>query len=208
METNLILDRLPNMVKTKDGSLFSINTDFRTSIQFELCMGDTQLTEQQKAGCMLSLYYGNLSAKDVLAHFDELTEYAIYFYSGGKRRRKRNAEDKASKMVYSFEYDDNLIWAAFWNCGMGINLRSIPYLHWWDFQAALWSLPSDCAFMRAVEIRSIDLSEFKGKERAYYTQLQQDYAFPEQRSVEQKISKVEAILMGNGDLSREEWAHG
>lgn len=208
METNLILDKLPNSIQTENGSLFVINTDFRVGIQVELCMNDPQLTSEQKAERLLYLYFGDLPAYELFNHFEELIQYALYFYSGGKKRRKRSTEDKSNKMIYSFEYDDNLIWAAFWDRGKGINLRTIPYMHWWDFQAALWTLPLDCAFMKAVEIRSIDLTQFKGEERAHYTKLQQDYAFPEAKSVEQKINRLEEILMGSGDIDGEGGLNG
>lgn len=187
-------------MQTSDGSLFPLNTDFRVGILVEMCMSDPQLTDEQRAQGMLRLYYGDLPVETLITHFEELAQYAMFFYGGGRERRKQATEKKTDKMIYSFAYDDHLIWAAFWDHARGVNLREIPYMHWWDFQAALWSLPEDCAFMRTVGIRSVNLDELKGKEREHYAKLQRDHAIPEARSVKQKVSRLEEILMNGGDL--------
>ena len=44
---NILMDKPPEQVEV-DGKLYKINSDFRTSIQFEILMQKKELTEKQK----------------------------------------------------------------------------------------------------------------------------------------------------------------
>lgn len=53
---NILIDIVPTTVCI-DGIEYEINSDFRTSILFELMMQDTELTDKDKIINALKLYY-------------------------------------------------------------------------------------------------------------------------------------------------------
>ena len=62
---NLLIDLVPETV-TIDNEEYEINSDFRTSILFELLMQDKLLNDKEKIVNALSLYYSDITYKTVL----------------------------------------------------------------------------------------------------------------------------------------------
>ncbi len=62
--------------------------------------------------------------------------------------KTENAEEdesitrSATKQLYSFEQDAECIYSAFREV-YGINLQTIPYMHWWEFQTLFAGLGKD-----------------------------------------------------------------
>ena len=154
---NLLLDNIDMLVKNKIKMEF--NTDFRTSITFELLMQDPKYSVQAKTYQSLKLFYPNL--KQV---------------------------NKKEKQIYSYEFDNELIYSAFKN-QYNIDLEEIEYLHWWKFKAMFNGLKSDNKIVEIMGYRAMDLSKVKDKEeRKRYRKLQKLYALPDMRTQEQKES--------------------
>ena len=55
---NLLIDELPRYVDI-DGKEYKINSDFRTSILFELLMQDSEIDDEEKTFIAIRLYYEN-----------------------------------------------------------------------------------------------------------------------------------------------------
>lgn len=69
----------------------------------------------------------------------------------------------------------------------GINLQTIPYLHWWEFKALFTGLKEDNLIVKIMGYRAMDLSKIKDKdEKKYYKKLKRLYALPDMRTEEQK----------------------
>ena len=60
-------------------------------------------------------------------------------------------------------------------------------MHWWEFKALLQGLNDDTQFVKIMSYRAIDLGKIKDKEeKKRYKELQELYALPDMRTMEQK----------------------
>ena len=176
---NLLLDRLPQY--TNSG--LKIRTDFRESIKFELLMQDNKINKKQKVFLALNLYYYEIP-KDIENAIEEM----LWFYRAGKeiKTSQLNINKNEQKQIYSYEFDDELIYDAF-KYQYNIDLNSIKYLHWWKFKAMFNGLKDDNKIIQVMGYRAIDLSKIKDKEeKARYKKLKKIYSLPDMRTQQQK----------------------
>ena len=193
MKPNLLIDTLPDTV-TVDGREFSIRSDFRISILFELLIGDSQLTSKQKLQQALELYYD----EEIPDNYEQAIDKVLEFYSCGKQQKKSSGTKKKgfTSAVYSFEHDDGHIFSAFYD-QYGIDLNGIEYLHWWKFKAMFDALKSDNEIVKIMSYRATDLSTIKDKhERQRIARLKAIYAIPVNMTHEEKVSAAGAIFGG------------
>lgn len=193
MKQNLLIDTLPDTVMV-DGREFFIRSDFRISIMFELLIGDTELSKEQKLYQMLELYY-----ETIPANIEEAVEQVLNFYACGKQRKENSSRAKRKEItspIYSFEHDDGLIFSAFYD-QYGIDLNDIDYLHWWKFRAMFDALKEDNEIVKIMRYRATDLSTIKDKhERNRIAKLKAIHALPSNMTVEEKVSAAGAIFGG------------
>lgn len=156
---NMLLNTLPKIVFI-DGRKYTINSDFRISIKFELLMQNKDLSKNEKLIKALKLYYPIIPKNINMA-----IEKIIYFYKAGKEDKEvKGIGNKVNNIIYSFEYDDDYIYSAFLS-QYGIDLNSIKYLHWWKFKALFKSLNNSNEIVKIMEYRAIDLNQIKDKEQ-------------------------------------------
>lgn len=181
---NLLLDDINILVKNKIKVEF--NTDFRTAITFELLMQNPKYSEQVKTYQSLRLFYPNL---EEITDLEEALSNILWFYGcDNKIKTSQNYESRKEKQIYSYEFDNELIFSAFKN-QYNIDLEEIEYLHWWKFKAMFNGLKSDNKIVEIMGYRAMDLSKIKDKEeRKRYRSLQKIYALPDMRTQEQKES--------------------
>lgn len=181
---NLLLDDIEELVKNKIKTDF--NTDFRTAITFELLMQNPKYSVQAKTYQTLKLFYPHL---EQVTDLEKALNNIIWFYScDNKNKTSQNNENKREKQIYSYEFDNELIYSAFKN-QYNIDLEEIEYLHWWKFKAMFNGLKSDNRIVEIMGYRAMDLSKIKDKEeRKRYRKLQRIYALPDMRTQEQKES--------------------
>ena len=195
---NILIDVLPESV-TVDGEEYEICTDFRTSMLFELLMQDNEVKPQDKTKKALKLYYPVIPA-----NINEAVEAILWFYRCGKednpQRQKMNAK-KGKTRVYSFEYDDDYIYAAFMT-QYGIDLQDIEYLHWWKFRAMFHSLTNQNEFVKIMEYRSIEIkSDMSKEQQSFYRKMKRLHALPVAKSEDEKMNAIEKALLNGGDLT-------
>ncbi|MDZ4992643.1 hypothetical protein GNF80_06590 [Clostridium perfringens] len=201
---NLLIDIVPTHVEI-DNKKYKINTDFRTSILFELLNQDNSLEQKEKLIKALELYYPVIPENT-----EEAIEKILWFYKCGKEfqygeegRKAENSEGSKRELEYSFEYDDEYIYAAFLS-QYNIDLQEIDYLHWWKFRAMFKSLKEDNLIVKMMGYRSVNLSEITDKEqRKQIKKMKELYKLPERvdkESEEYRLSIEEALLNG-GDIS-------
>lgn len=183
---NILIDELPSTV-TVGGNLISINSDFRTSILFELMMQDSEMSNSEKLEATLELYYMNTPS-----NLEEAINKAIWFYKCGKEDTKQtaNVNMNRQKQIYSYEYDAEYIYSAFLS-QYRIDLQDIDGLHWWKFKAMFQGLNESNEIVKIMGYRALDLSKIKDKEqKAHYRKLKNLYRLPDNRTEEQKESMV------------------
>lgn len=196
---NILIDLLPNKVRVEDKE-YDINSDFRTSILFELLMQDDNLSEEDKLYYALNLYYPILPQ-----NINKAVEEILWFYKCGKEvdsNSSSRGKNKVIGQIYSFEHDDDYIYSAFLD-QYGIDLQDIEFLHWWKFKAMFKALKEDNEIVKIIGYRSIDLSKVKDKsQREYYKNMKQLYEIPKSKNELEKINEIEEALLNGKDLSK------
>lgn len=195
---NILIDLLPTIVNINNVE-YEINSDFRTSILFELLMQDGSIGEEDKISMALQLYYPVIP-EDI----NEAIEQMLWFYRCGKEitSSKGNGKGKSVTQIYSFEHDDDYIYAAFMD-QYGVDLQDIEYLHWWKFKAMFKSFKEDNEIVKIMGYRSMDLSKIKDKEeKAYYKKMQELYKLPISKDEKEKLDEITVALLNGGDLSK------
>lgn len=195
---NILVDLVPTTVNI-DNKEYEINSDFRTSILFELLMQDGTIEEDDKILMALQLYY-----PDIPESIKKAIEQMLWFYRCGKdvSSSKGNGKSKGVTKIYSFEYDDDYIYSAFLD-QYNIDLQDIEYLHWWKFKAMFKALKDDNMIVKIMGYRSMDLSKVKDKEqKAYYKRMQKLYEIPISRDEQNKLDDITIALLSGEDLSK------
>ncbi|CUO15530.1 MULTISPECIES: bacteriophage Gp15 family protein [Clostridium] len=195
---NILVDLVPTTVNI-DNKEYEINSDFRTSILFELLMQDGTIEEDDKILMALQLYY-----PDIPENIKKAIEQMLWFYRCGKdvSSSKGNGKSKGVTQIYSFEYDDNYIYSAFLD-QYNIDLQDIEYLHWWKFKAMFKALKDDNMIVKIMGYRSMDLSKVKDKEqKAYYRRMQKLYEIPISKDEQNKLDDITIALLSGEDLSK------
>lgn len=184
MPTNILYSPPPSHVEV-NGQEYSINADYRVFVRYELLMQDSSVSDVDKLTRSLNEFYRGNVPENIEAAANEL----LRFYTRGKEIKLPNENDAVNhgdKMIYSYEHDGDMIYAAFRQC-YGINLTSLEYMHWWEFKALFENLPSDCEFMRAVSYRSLKIgSKLPPKEQNRLRKLKEFYALPDNRTAGEK----------------------
>ena len=180
---NLLLDNINKIVE--DRIKINFDTNFRIGVAFEIMMQNPKYSMQAKTYQALKLFYPEMNKiKDTKKAIDDI----IWFYSCGKSEEKTSQKNKKSKnkQIYSYEFDNDLIYSAFKN-QYNVDLEEIEYLHWWKFKAMFNGLKSDNRIVEIMGYRAMDLSKIKDKDmKKHYKQLQEEYKLPDMRSEEEK----------------------
>lgn len=209
---NPLIDQLPETIKVS-GSIFSIDTDFRASIRFELMMLDPEIPREEQALRMLRIYLPGIDfdAREpdnqtlfIAEHADEVVRRLCDFYTGAERAARRRGKSSAGgKRIYDYDFDAAEIYASFLSA-YNIDLNR-SHLHWWQFHDLFLSLPDDTAIKKIMCIRAAKPdAKTPISERNRIARLQRLYALPNRVSEadRERLSRMEAILLGDGDLSR------
>lgn len=195
---NILIDLLPVKVEI-EGIEYDINSDFRTSMLFELMMADNELDDKQKIIQAIELYYPKIPENINLA-MDQL----LWFYRCGKDMVASSGNGKGkSNQIYDFNFDDDYIYSAFLD-QYSIDLQDVD-LHWWKFKAMFKSLKEDNEIVKIMGYRSIDLNKIKDKEqKIQYKKMKELYKIKGQvsKNETEKLDMIQEALLNGGDLSK------
>jgi hypothetical protein len=195
---SILVDIIPNTVNI-DGIDYKINSNFRTSILFELLMQDKTIKEADMIPIALNLYY------DIVPeNIKEAIEKMLWFYRCGKdiEEQKETKSSKSIEQIYSFEYDDDYIFTAFLS-QYGIDLQEIEFLHWWKFKAMFSSLNDTNKIVKIMEYRSTDLTKIKDKEqKEFYRNMKDLYKLPMNKEERDVVNKLQEALKNGEDITQ------
>lgn len=189
---NILIDRLPSTL-TVGGISYKINSDFRTSVLFELMMQDRALTNEEKLINAIELYF-----QEIPKDLEEAINKIVWFYKCGKKEEKRESANSSgnNKQIYSFEHDADYIYSAYLS-QYRIDLQDIEGLHWWKFKAMFQGLNESNEIVKIMGYRALNLREIKDKkQKAHYRKLKQLYRLPDNRTEEEKEQMVVDAFAG------------
>lgn len=187
---NALTNKLPATV-TIDGVDYPINTDFRAGIEYELLAQSGEATEEVII-TSLELYYGD----NIPINVDAALERIDWFYRCGKPLPENVGNNYTNgAQAYSFEHDDQLIYAAFLS-QYKIDIGDID-MHWWKFRSMFQSLNDSNRIVEIMAIRTMKLDKLPKEQKEFYRAMQQKHAFPRsQEEIDNQNELVEALQNG------------
>lgn len=196
-QINILIDPLPETISIA-GKDYLINSGFRTFMLLEQLLFDDTISDADKVLQMMNLIF----VDEYPSVSEEVMSKIIEFYRCGKsvrkkagRRNNQKKELKAPK-IYDFDYDDALIFAAFYQ-QYHIDMNEIEDMHWWKFKALFNSLSADCEFVKIMGYRAADLSQIHDKEeRERIAKLKALYSLPSNLSTDEKAKRIGALFGG------------
>lgn len=131
---------------TVDGEEKAIYPDFRNVILVCNAFNDDELTDADKTQVMLEMIYVDdwCDFKDIKG----AVKQATWFIDWGKEY----SSQQSGPRVMDWEQDYNLIISAVNNKANVIDVRELPFLHWWTF-LGYFSDRGECQFSSITEIR-------------------------------------------------------
>ena len=166
---NILTDSLPKIVSIC-GKDYPINSDFRAAMEFEILIQSDASPKRKTRGAIRIFFGGNPPPFPENAIIDAI----INFYAGGGNDSDDRPK-KSRKRIYSFAQDGDYIAAAF-RSQYGIDLLTIPYMHWYEFRALFKGLEESCEIVKIMGYRAADPSKIKYKpERERIARLQEIY---------------------------------
>ncbi len=141
-----------------DGVQRKIYADFRDVINILISYNDPELDAETRTFILLNNLY-----EDDFTNFEDIDEaikQAVWFIDCGKDYTK--AESLPHRLM-DWEQDYNIIVSAVNKSANVLDLRELPFLHWWTFMGYLEER-GECTFSYVVEIRD-KLSKGKNLEK-------------------------------------------
>ena len=121
-----MIGQLPQTLKVCNND-YAIRSDFRDVLKIIAAYNDKDLSDQEKVFvCMNRIY------KDLDKMPKDKDTYAAAFKAATEFMECRLSSDKPSPKVVNWEKDEQLIFPAI-NKVAGMEVRAVPYLHWWTF---------------------------------------------------------------------------
>lgn len=203
---NLFYEEYPVFIRS-GGEVIPIRTDFRDYIRLMDILRSKDVTDQKKAECICSFFlkipsdvgeaigklmdFINMDALNPSgsgAGMNIVSEDGTDSGNGSNDRQMKprngleteeeDLEEEPVKTVYSFEYDYAYILAGFRQCYQ-IDLRTIDYMHWWEFRCLFQGLPADMEIKQRIRYRGMDISKIKDKEeRKQIRRIQDEIRLP------------------------------
>ena len=145
---------LPNTVCV-NGGFFSIKTDFREWLKF----GELIKNKDLKAKQVLYLFKNEIPSENPFQ--------ALLDFYANPNITPRKQENDDGRIVLDYIEDGEYIVGSFMAV-YGINLITIDYLHWHEFQALFRSLPDDSKMVQIMSRRA-----YKKTNKSMDSQLQE-----------------------------------
>lgn len=184
------------------GEQFSIRNDgdYRMVLDCFSAMQDEKLTEEERIIVPLTIFYDTIQSVDDLDNLPDIKEaieQMYLFFNCGQEDKGVQNNKKHYKLI-DWKEDEQLLASAINNVA-NIEIRSLPYLHWWTFMG-YYNAIGECALSNIVSIRykRITNTKLEKYEREFINDNPQ-YFMNDARSIEQRE---------NDELLKQIWNKG
>ncbi len=151
-----MLGMLPQTLNI-NGRAYKIRSDYRDILQIIAAFGDKELSDEEKAYvCLKRLFIAMESIPK--SDYQDAYEAAITFIEC------HISDRKPSPKVVNWEKDEQLIFPAI-NKVAGMEVRAVPYMHWWTFLGYFQSIDREDIWGFILTIRQ---KRAKGKKLEKY----------------------------------------
>lgn len=179
---NLFYEKCPNSINI-NGKEIGIVTDFREIIRLIDMLKDATLSPNVKIHFIGQYFYerpDNLSlAIEELTAFIAMEQFRDREDKTVQLETEISEDELQEKNLFSFEVDYPYIFSAFLH-DYGINIRTIQYMHWWEFRMLFDGLSEDTEIKQRIMYRNIDPGTIKDRdERRRIEKIQRAIALPD-----------------------------
>lgn len=151
-----MIGQLPVALEIK-GQSYKIDPDFRNILTIFEAFSDDLLTDREKAYiCIKRLYIGNIPYDLV----EEAIRKAYWFCDGGDMPKTKPDEIR----TIDWKHDEQIIFPAVSKTVGVVDVRDLPYLHWWSFLGCFGEI-GEGLFSTVLSIRR---KKLKGKNLEKY----------------------------------------
>ena len=151
-----MLGTLPQTLNI-NGRAYKIRSDYRNILQIIAAFGDKELSDEEKAYvCLKRLFVAMESIPK--SDYQDAYEAAVTFIEC------HISDRKPSPKVVNWEKDEQLIFPAI-NKVAGMEVRAVPYMHWWTFLGYFQSIDREDIWGFILTIRQ---KRAKGKKLEKY----------------------------------------
>lgn len=176
---SILTDILPESVEIA-GRRYPVRSDFKVWLEFDKIMG-SNLDNEKKFIAIKRICFDSDVAPPPEVVSEELIVRLMEFYNCGRSSGNFDKKGKGVRVI-DFEEDSELIYAAFL-AEYGLDLLSVPYLHWFCFCALFRGLGENNKLSKIMSYRAIDLDGIKDpKRREQLRRLKQAYALSDNRN--------------------------
>lgn len=170
------------------GKRYPVHTGFKTWIKFEKLAQNFEKNPVQTAAEMIKLC---LNCRRLPSSLCDTLSGLCDFYSGKNKAEVKG--EKSFKRIYDFEYDADLIYAAFVRL-YGIDLCK-SNMHWHKFTALFSSITKNTKFGEILAIRATDVNEITDKKlKADILRLKRQCSLPDTTSEEEKENRLAEMI--------------
>lgn len=151
-----MLGMLPQTLNI-NGRAYKIRSDYRDILQIIAAFGDKELSDEEKAYvCLKRLFIAmeSIPKSDYQAAYEAAVAFIECHIS----------DHKPSPKVVNWEKDEQLIFPAI-NKVAGMEVRAVPYIHWWTFLGYFQSIDREDIWGFILTIRQ---KRAKGKKLEKY----------------------------------------
>ena len=140
-----MLGQLPKTL-TINGKSYRIRTDYRNILRIFEAFADKDLSDKEKMLVCLRRMFVDFS-KLPYNDYKEAYEQVYWFIGCGKPEEKR-----PPVRTFNWIKDEPLMFPAV-NKAAGLEVRAVPYLHWWTFMGYFESIDAESLFGTVLSIR-------------------------------------------------------
>lgn len=182
---NFIYEEYPEEI-TVGNIQIPIVTDFREIIRFIDMLKDDDLGVFEKAQ-LIRQYFLIDREYELGQALEKFCDFIMMKSEKENYSIEGRENEHSCKVLYSYEIDYPYIFSAFLQ-DYGINIRTIKYMHWWEFRMLFDGLSSSTEIKQRMTYRGIDLNEIKSKEeRIRVLKIQKMIMLPEAKVTDFEI---------------------
>lgn len=189
---NMLLDRVPDSLEIS-GTRYPIKKNFRIWIKFEklIASGEKDSTD------LIKQIYNLVFESKQPEICEEAIDQILWFYKCGKESDNKTGGNK--KDVFSYDYDDGFIVAAFKE-QYSINLNTDD-LSWWEFHAFMLALSENTEFVKIMGYRAVEInSKMSVAQRNFYQRMKAHYKLPIRKELQEEYNQIEEALLHGKSL--------
>ena len=196
---NILITKLPTSINVFDEEI-EIYTDFKKWIEFELDYEKDSNSSQ----IIMTLLNFVKDKKLINQHnLEEVVNQLLVFYNCGEKRSDENSQkNKNSKIMYSFDKDQYLVYSDFIRF-YDIDL-SETNMHWWKFKKLFIELPLNSSVKEAMKFRSIVItSKMTPEQKNYYLKMKKLYSLEKDMTKTKKQAQFGSILFNGMNIKHD-----